>query len=106
MVGNALSRGNEAVEYLLDRGLRYSSGPQWLAENLLLDRHVLAVAGTHGKTSTAGMLAWILEAAATHRATLERARFCVITRACIDIHFLILPCLARAQAWRDRCRQR
>lgn len=63
VVGNALSRGNEAVEYLLDRGLRYSSGPQWLAENLLLDRHVLAVAGTHGKTSTAGMLAWILEAA-------------------------------------------
>ena len=61
VVGNALSRGNPAVEYLLDRGLRYTSGPQWLAENLLQERWVLAVAGTHGKTTTASMLAWILE---------------------------------------------
>ncbi len=63
VVGNAMSRGNPAVEYLLDAGLRYTSGPQWLAENVLHGRWVLAVAGTHGKTTTAGMLAWILEAA-------------------------------------------
>jgi UDP-N-acetylmuramate: L-alanyl-gamma-D-glutamyl-meso-diaminopimelate ligase len=61
VVGNALSRGNPAVEALLDRGLRYVSGPQWLAENLLPGRWVLAVAGTHGKTTTASLLAWILE---------------------------------------------
>lgn len=61
VVGNALSRGNPAIEYLLDRGLRYTSGPQWLAEHVLAERWVLAVAGTHGKTSTASMLAWILE---------------------------------------------
>ncbi len=61
IVGNALSRGNPAVEHLLDRGLDYISGPQWLAEHVLRDRWVLAVAGTHGKTTTASMLAWILE---------------------------------------------
>ncbi len=63
VVGNAMSRGNPAVEYVLDKGLRYTSGPQWLAENVLHGRWVLAVAGTHGKTSTAGLLAWILEEA-------------------------------------------
>lgn len=61
VVGNAMSRGNPAVEYLLDNGLPYTSGPQWLSEYLLRDRWVLAVAGTHGKTTTASMLAWILE---------------------------------------------
>ncbi len=61
VVGNAMSRGNPSVEYVLDRGLRYQSGPQWLAENILMDRWVLAVAGTHGKTSTSSLLAWILE---------------------------------------------
>jgi len=61
VVGNALSRGNPAVEYMLDRGLVYTSGPQWLAEHVLHDQWVLAVAGTHGKTSTASLLAWILE---------------------------------------------
>lgn len=61
VVGNALSRGNPAVEAMLDRGLRYVSGPQWLAEQVLADRWVLAVAGTHGKTSTASLLAWLLE---------------------------------------------
>ncbi len=61
VVGNAMSRGNPAVEYMLDQGLNYTSGPQWLAENLLRERWVLAVAGTHGKTTTASMLAWILE---------------------------------------------
>ena len=63
IVGNAMSRGNSAVEAMLDRGLAYVSGPQWLAENVLRERHVLAVAGTHGKTTTASMLAWILECA-------------------------------------------
>jgi len=61
VVGNALSRGNPAVEYMLDEGLPYTSGPQWLAEHVLRDSWVLAVAGTHGKTSTASLLAWILE---------------------------------------------
>ena len=61
VVGNALSRGNPAVEYLLNRGLPYTSGPQWLAEHVLQDKWVLAVAGTHGKTTTASLLAWLLE---------------------------------------------
>lgn len=61
VVGNALSRGNPAVEYLLDVGLPYVSGPQWLAEHVLQGRWVMAVAGTHGKTTTSSMLAWILE---------------------------------------------
>lgn len=61
IVGNAMIRGNPAVEAMLDRGLPYTSGPQWLFENLLNERWVLAVAGTHGKTTTSSMLAWILE---------------------------------------------
>ncbi len=61
LVGNALSRGNPAVEHMLNRGLRYMSGPQWLGDALLQDRWVLACAGTHGKTTTSSMLAWILE---------------------------------------------
>jgi UDP-N-acetylmuramate: L-alanyl-gamma-D-glutamyl-meso-diaminopimelate ligase len=61
VVGNVMSRGVEVVEAMLDRGLPYQSGPQWLAENVLHDRHVFAVAGTHGKTTTSSMLAWILE---------------------------------------------
>jgi UDP-N-acetylmuramate: L-alanyl-gamma-D-glutamyl-meso-diaminopimelate ligase len=61
IIGNALSRGNALVEAVLDRGLRYTSGAQWIAENVLHGRWVLAVAGTHGKTTTASMLAWILE---------------------------------------------
>jgi UDP-N-acetylmuramate: L-alanyl-gamma-D-glutamyl-meso-diaminopimelate ligase len=61
IVGNALSRGNPAVEAVLNRGLRYASGPAWLATHVLADRWVLAVAGTHGKTTTASILAWILE---------------------------------------------
>ena len=63
VVGNALSRGNPVVEAVLDRDLAYTSGPQWLGENVLQQRHVLAVSGTHGKTTTASMLAWILECA-------------------------------------------
>jgi UDP-N-acetylmuramate: L-alanyl-gamma-D-glutamyl-meso-diaminopimelate ligase len=61
VVGNALSRGNPLVEAILDAGLPYASGPQWLYEQVLRDKWVLAVAGTHGKTSTASMLAWILD---------------------------------------------
>jgi UDP-N-acetylmuramate: L-alanyl-gamma-D-glutamyl-meso-diaminopimelate ligase len=61
IIGNALSRGNPAVEHVLDRGLPYISGAQWVAENVLHGRWVLAVAGTHGKTTTTSMLAWILE---------------------------------------------
>ena len=63
VVGNVVSRGNELMEAILDAGLPYTSGPQWLAENVLQGRHVLAVAGTHGKTSTTSMLAWVLERA-------------------------------------------
>ena len=61
IIGNALSRGNPAVEYVLNSQLRYTSGPQWLAEQVLQDRWVLAVSGTHGKTTTSTMLAWILD---------------------------------------------
>ncbi len=61
IIGNALSRGNAAVEAVLDRGLSYTSGAQWLAEHALTGKQVLAVAGTHGKTTTSSMLAWILE---------------------------------------------
>lgn len=61
IIGNALSRGNPAVEYVLDRKLAYISGPEWLKQNLLKDRWVLAVSGTHGKTTTSSMLAWVLE---------------------------------------------
>lgn len=61
VIGNAMSRGNPCVEYVLDKGLPYTSGPEWLKHNLLQKSWVLAVAGTHGKTTTASMLAWILE---------------------------------------------
>ncbi len=63
VIGNALSRGNPAVEQVLDDGRKYSSGAQWLAENVLPGRDVLAVAGTHGKTTTTSILTWLLEAA-------------------------------------------
>ncbi len=61
VVGNACKRGMEAVEYMLDQHLPYTSGPQFLYEQVLKDRHVLAVAGTHGKTTTTTMLSWILQ---------------------------------------------
>ncbi|MFY2762722.1 UDP-N-acetylmuramate:L-alanyl-gamma-D-glutamyl-meso-diaminopimelate ligase [Arenimonas sp. MALMAid1274] len=63
VVGNALSRGNPAVEHVLDHGLRYTSGAQWLSENVLPGRETLAVAGTHGKTTTTSILAFLLDAA-------------------------------------------
>ena len=61
VIGNVVSRGNPLIEAILDNGERYVSGPQWLAENVLSGKWVLAVAGTHGKTSTSAMLAWILD---------------------------------------------
>jgi UDP-N-acetylmuramate: L-alanyl-gamma-D-glutamyl-meso-diaminopimelate ligase len=63
VVGNVVTRGNALMEAVLDAGARYTSGPQWLAEHVLQGRHVLAVAGTHGKTTTTAMLAWMLESA-------------------------------------------
>jgi UDP-N-acetylmuramate: L-alanyl-gamma-D-glutamyl-meso-diaminopimelate ligase len=61
IIGNALSRGNPAVEYVLDQGIEYVSGPRWLGENYLRGKTVIAVTGTHGKTTTSSMIAWILE---------------------------------------------
>lgn len=61
VIGNAMSRGNPCVEYVLNNQLNYTSGPQWLHDHLLKDRWVLGVSGTHGKTTTTGMLAWILD---------------------------------------------
>ena len=63
IIGNAMSRGNPCVEYILDNNIPYISAPQWLHDNVLKDRWVIAVAGTHGKTTTAGMVNWILEQA-------------------------------------------
>ena len=63
VVGNAMTRGNPAVEHMLDAGLDYESGPAWLARHALLGRHVIAVAGTHGKTTVSSLVAWILERA-------------------------------------------
>ncbi|WP_258953814.1 UDP-N-acetylmuramate:L-alanyl-gamma-D-glutamyl-meso-diaminopimelate ligase [Yersinia similis] len=62
IIGNAMTRGNPCVEAVLEQGIPYVSGPQWLHDHVLPERWVLAVAGTHGKTTTAGMLSWILEA--------------------------------------------
>lgn len=61
IVGNVIKRGNPAMEHVLDKGIAYMSGPEWLAKNILQSRWVLAVAGTHGKTTTTSMLAWILQ---------------------------------------------
>ncbi len=63
IVGNAMKRGIDAVEYMLDAGLPYTSGPQFLADHVLQNKHVLGVAGTHGKTTTTTMLAWVLDQA-------------------------------------------
>jgi len=63
VIGNSIVRGNPLMEAILDAGAPYTSGPQWLADHVLPRRHVMAVAGTHGKTTTTGMLAWILESA-------------------------------------------
>ena len=71
VVGNAMTRGNPAVEYMLDQHLRYISGPQWLGETVLAQREVLAVAGTHGKTTTASLLAHLLEHASNEQVGLS-----------------------------------
>jgi UDP-N-acetylmuramate: L-alanyl-gamma-D-glutamyl-meso-diaminopimelate ligase len=63
IIGNALSRGNPAIEHVLNQRMNYTSGPRWLGENYLRGKSVIAVAGTHGKTTTASMVAWILERA-------------------------------------------
>jgi UDP-N-acetylmuramate: L-alanyl-gamma-D-glutamyl-meso-diaminopimelate ligase len=61
VIGNIVSRGNPLMEAILDRGLPYDSGPRWIADHVLMGRHVIAVAGTHGKTTTSSLLAWILD---------------------------------------------
>lgn len=61
IVGNVMRRGMPVIEELLNKNIQYTSGPQWIAENILHNRHVIAVSGTHGKTTTASMIAWILE---------------------------------------------
>jgi len=66
VIGNVISRGNPLMEEILNRNLPYTSGPQWMGEHILYDKWVLAVAGTHGKTTTSSMLAWILEDAGYH----------------------------------------
>ncbi len=66
VIGNVVSRGNPLMEEILNRGLPYTSGPQWIGEHILQGKWVLSVAGTHGKTTTASMLAWILEDAGYH----------------------------------------
>ncbi|HJW56660.1 MAG TPA: UDP-N-acetylmuramate:L-alanyl-gamma-D-glutamyl-meso-diaminopimelate ligase [Burkholderiaceae bacterium] len=66
VIGNVVSRGNPLMEEILNRGLPYISGPQWIGEHILQNKWVLAVAGTHGKTTTSSMLAWILEDAGYH----------------------------------------
>jgi UDP-N-acetylmuramate: L-alanyl-gamma-D-glutamyl-meso-diaminopimelate ligase len=66
VIGNVVSRGNPLMEEILNRGLPYTSGPQWMGEHILQSKWVLAVAGTHGKTTTSSMLAWLLEDAGYH----------------------------------------
>ncbi|MAR83781.1 MAG: UDP-N-acetylmuramate:L-alanyl-gamma-D-glutamyl-meso-diaminopimelate ligase, partial [Legionellales bacterium] len=63
IIGNAYSRGHPYVEAILNGGYRYCSGPEWLAQHVLCHQHVLAVSGTHGKTTTSSLLAWLLESA-------------------------------------------
>src|SRR5262245_14645113 len=92
VVGNVVSRGNPLMEAVLDAGRPYISGPQWLYENVLRDYWLLAVAGTHGKTTTSAMLAWILEYAGLAPAFLIGGvpiDFGVSARANRSRHFVI-----------------
>ncbi|MGH8617164.1 MAG: UDP-N-acetylmuramate:L-alanyl-gamma-D-glutamyl-meso-diaminopimelate ligase [Burkholderiales bacterium] len=92
VIGNVVTRGNPLMEAILDQGLPYVSGPQWLAENALAGKHVLAVAGTHGKTTTSAMLAWILEDAGLAPGFLIGGvpeNFGVSARANASRHFVI-----------------
>ena len=61
IVGNVMTRGHEVIETLLEKNIPFTSGPQWLYENVLRERYVIAVSGTHGKTTTSSMLSWILD---------------------------------------------
>ena len=92
VIGNVVSRGNPLMEAILNEGARYISGPQWVGENLLTGKHVLAVAGTHGKTTTSSMLAWILEYAGLRPGFLIGGvpeNFDVSARAAAAQHFVI-----------------
>jgi len=92
VIGNVITRGNPLMEAILDRDDRYVSGPQWLAEHVLHGRRVLAVAGTHGKTTTAAMLAWILERAGQAPGFLiggVPANFGISARLGGGVHFVI-----------------
>ena len=92
VIGNVIKRGNPLMEAVLDAGARYTSGPQWLAEHVLQGRHVLAVAGTHGKTTTTSMLAWMLECAGLAPGFLVGGvpqNFGVSARAGSGTHFVI-----------------
>jgi len=92
VIGNALSRGNPVVEQVLNRGLPFISGPQWLAEHVLRDRFVIAVAGTHGKTTVSSLIAWILEEAGLHPGFLiggVPCNFGVSARLCDSSFFVV-----------------
>ena len=92
VIGNVVVRGNPLMETILDRGDRYVSGPQWLAENILQSKWVLAVSGTHGKTTTSSMLAWILEAAGKNPSFLIGGvpqNFSVSARLADSVHFVV-----------------
>jgi UDP-N-acetylmuramate: L-alanyl-gamma-D-glutamyl-meso-diaminopimelate ligase len=92
VIGNVVSRGNPLMEAILDAGVPYTSGPQWLSEHVLAGRHVLAVAGTHGKTTTTSMLAWMLEQAGLEPGFLVGGvplNFGVSARLGRGVHFVI-----------------
>ena len=92
VIGNVVARGTPLMEAILDRGDRYISGPQWLAENILQSKWVLAVSGTHGKTTTSSMLAWILEDAGKHPSFLIGGvpqNFSVSARLADSVHFVV-----------------
>ena len=86
VVGNVIVRGNPLMEAILDAGAAYTSGPQWLADNVLQGRHVLAVAGTHGKTSTTSMLAWALDQAGLARQRGQAAHEGAADAEDVDVH--------------------
>ena len=86
VVGNALSRGQPVVEAMLTGGFPYTSGPEWLGRHILQDQWVLAVSGTNGKTSTASMLAWILEQAGLQRQVRLLRRIPAAAQAGFDRH--------------------
>jgi len=93
VIGNVVSRGNPLMEEILNRNLHYISGPQWLSENVLHDKWVLAVAGTHGKTTASSMLAWILEFAGMKPGFLIGGipeNFCVSARLSGDSSFFVI----------------